>query len=54
MMHQIDVNTAFLHADISEENYIAPPEGFPIKYWNELFQIEEGTLCFKTVSQRVV
>ena len=30
MIHQMDVNTAFLHADINEEIYIAPPEGFPI------------------------
>jgi len=38
MIHQMDVDTAFLHADIQEEIYIKPPEGFALP---------EGMNCFK-------
>ena len=29
-IHQMDVDTAFLNAEVKEEIYIKPPEGFPI------------------------
>jgi len=30
MIHQMDVDPAFLHADIQAEIYIKPPEGIPL------------------------
>jgi len=38
IIHQMDVDTAFLHADIQEEIYIKPPEGM---------LLPEGMNCFR-------
>jgi len=46
-IHQMDVNTAFLHADIQEEIYIAPPEGFPISKGMNCFRLKKALYGLK-------
>jgi hypothetical protein len=43
----MDVNTAFLHADIQEEIYIAPPEGFPISKGMNCFRLKKALYGLK-------
>ena len=46
-IHQMDVNTAFLHADISEEIYIRPPEGFPLTQGMNCFRLKKALYGLK-------
>jgi len=39
-IHQMDVDTAFLNAPVTEEIYIRPPEGFPISPDMDCFRLK--------------
>jgi len=40
--HQMDVETAFLHASVTEEIYIKPPEGFPTTDEHNCFMLRKA------------
>ena len=46
-IHQMDVNTAFLHADIQEEIYITPPDGFPLPKGMNCFRLKKALYGLK-------
>jgi len=46
-IHQMDVNTAFLHADIQEDIYIAPPVGFPLPKGMNCFRLKKALYGLK-------
>jgi len=43
----MDVNTAFLHADIQEEMYITPPDGFPLPKVMNCFRLKKALYGLK-------
>jgi len=47
IIHQLDVNTAFLHADIQEEIYIKPPEGMPLPEVMNCFRLKKSLYGLK-------
>ena len=46
-IHQMDVNTAFLHADIQEDIYITPPDGFPLPKGMNCFRLKKALYGLK-------
>ena len=46
-VHQMDVETAFLNASVTEEIYIKPPEGFPIDEPNNCFRLKRALYGLK-------
>ena len=46
-IHQMDVDTAFLNANITEEIYIQPPEGFPIRSNMNCFRLVKALYGLK-------
>jgi len=54
-IHQMDVNTAFLHADIQEDIYIYnTTRWIPTTERNELLPTEKGIVWTEASSQRMV
>ena len=47
IIHQMDVDTAFLHADITEEIYIKPPEGMPLPIGMNCFRLKKALYGLK-------
>ena len=46
-IHQMDVDTAFLNAPVTEEIYIRPPEGFPIPPGMDCFRLKRALYGLK-------
>ena len=46
-VHQMDVETAFLNASVTEEIYIRPPEGFPITEAHNCFRLRKALYGLK-------
>jgi hypothetical protein len=46
-VHQMDVETAFLNASVTEEIYIKPPEGFPIAPDHNCFRLRKALYGLK-------
>ena len=46
-VHQMDVETAFLNADVTEEIYIHPPEGFPLPETCNCFRLKKALYGLK-------
>ena len=46
-VHQMDVETAFLNASVTEEIYIKPPEGFPIDGAHNCFRLRKALYGLK-------
>ena len=46
-IHQMDVDTAFLNAEVSEEIYIKPPEGFPLPSNMNCFRLKKALYGLK-------
>jgi len=46
-VHQMDVETAFLNADVTEEIYIRPPEGFPLANNANCFRLRKALYGLK-------
>jgi len=46
-VHQMDIETAFLNASVTEEIYIKPPEGFPIAPDHNCFRLRKALYGLK-------
>jgi len=43
-LHKMNVNIAFLHGDLEEEEYMTLPPGFKITHPNKVYRLQ-NTLC---------
>ena len=46
-IHQMDVETAFLNADLDETEYIWPPDGVPIERGCDVYQLKKALYGLK-------